>query len=84
MNIILKVQQELSKIEKQIVVMESYLDLKRQDRDWHGVWDAAIDIKSLEDKRAVLQNLKVAWLVEVAKKQEGEAKDNAREPEKQV
>ena len=37
--------------------MEEYLDLRRQMRDWHGVMDAAADIREIEAKISVLEAL---------------------------
>jgi len=36
---------------------KEYLDLRRQMRDWHGVMDAAADIREIEAKISVLEAL---------------------------
>jgi len=38
--------------------MERYLDLRREMRDWHGVMDAAADIREIEAKLSVLESIK--------------------------
>lgn len=37
----------LERIERDIALMEAYLDQKRRLEDWHGVMDAAADIREL-------------------------------------
>lgn len=44
---------EVAALDEQIAIMERYLTMKRTVRDWHGVADAAMDIRELEAKRAV-------------------------------
>ena len=47
----------LQQLKEALVLMEGYLDLRRQMRDWHGVMDAAADIRELEAKISVLESL---------------------------
>lgn len=35
-------------INEKLELMEAYLKLKVQERDWHGVADAAMDLRELE------------------------------------
>ncbi len=37
-------------IKKQIQVMITYAQMMLERQDWHGLWDAAIDIQRLYDK----------------------------------
>jgi hypothetical protein len=41
-------------IREQIAVMERYIALRLAMRDWHGVMDAAADIRELEAKLGVV------------------------------
>lgn len=34
--------------------MIDYLDLKRHEHDWHAVWDAAVDLETLEARILLL------------------------------
>lgn len=38
----------VAKLKEKIAAYEKYLDVCRQDRDWHGVMDAAADIREYE------------------------------------
>ena len=83
MKTLIDLQKEINKIRSHISIMEMYLDVKRTERDWHGVWDAAVDIKCLEDQVRALERIKSSWLNELAEKQQkGEAKQNVGESEK--
>ncbi len=37
--------------------MEDYLQLKARERDWHGVADAAMDIREIEAQLKLLKDL---------------------------
>lgn len=83
MKTLIDLQKEINRIKNHISVMEMYLDVKREARDWHGVWDAAMDIKGLEDQLKSLQFVKSSWLNELAEKlPKGEVKQNVGESEK--
>lgn len=45
-------------LKSRIKVMERYLRVRMAMRDWHGVMDAAADLRELEAKLQVLQELK--------------------------
>lgn len=44
-------------LEEQIEIMIQYLRLKLQNRDWHGVADAAMDIRELEAKLSLQKQI---------------------------
>lgn len=39
-----------NEIQKQIDLMKSYAQMMLDRGDWHGLWDAAIDLQRLTDK----------------------------------
>jgi hypothetical protein len=39
-------------LQDDVKVMVDYLDLKRRQRDWHGVRDACVDIETIEARIA--------------------------------
>ncbi len=43
-------------IEKQIKLMTEYAQMMLDRADYHGLWDAAIDLQRLSDKLEVSQN----------------------------
>jgi len=51
------IQLQIKALESELTLMERYLELKRVQRDWHGVADAAMDIRELEAKLKVLREL---------------------------
>ena len=51
------VDNEIKSLELELSLMEKYLDLKRTQRDWHGVADAAMDIRELEAQLRILRQL---------------------------
>ena len=48
------VQMMLEEVRRQLVVMRSYLEMRVDMQDWHGVADAAADIRELIAKEQVL------------------------------
>lgn len=40
----------MDQLDKQIQTLEKYLLVKFEQKDWHGVWDAAIDLQRITDK----------------------------------
>ena len=51
--------EKIAYLEKKIAGMTQYLLLKVEEKDWHGVADAAMDIRELEAKLGVYRNLDV-------------------------
>ena len=51
------IKQTISSLEKQLERMKSYLLLKFEVADWHGVADAAMDIREIEAKLTILKNI---------------------------
>lgn len=49
------VADRILEIEEHLRIMEEYLDVRRAQRDWHGVQDAASDIRELEAQLRVLR-----------------------------
>lgn len=49
----------LLELRKAKAQMEKYLDLRRQMEDWHGVMDAAADIREIEAQIKVIEELHV-------------------------
>ncbi len=47
----------LHQLEHRITVMITYLRLRMDMADWHGVMDAAADLRELETERRVLLGL---------------------------
>jgi hypothetical protein len=47
----------IQELEKQIQQLIQYMNVKISQRDWHGVADAAMDIRELEAKIQVYRNL---------------------------
>lgn len=45
----------VTKIHYQIMVIKSYLKMKVEEHDWHGVADAAMDLRELEAQLQVLK-----------------------------
>lgn len=41
----------------ELAIMEAYLSMRVQMRDWHGVRDAAADIEQMEAKLAVIEEI---------------------------
>lgn len=50
----------LATIQSQLDRMEQYLRLKLEQRDWHGVADAAMDIRELEAQKKLLLELNMS------------------------
>jgi hypothetical protein len=42
-------------LDNRLKLYEAYLLMKVQERDWHGVADAAMDIRELEAQRRLLE-----------------------------
>jgi len=51
----MKPADRIKALEDQLRLMEEYLDLRRSLRDWHGVMDAAADIREIEAKLSELR-----------------------------
>lgn len=49
---------EIDLLTKQLEKMKSYLLLKYEISDWHGVADAAMDIREIEAKLSILKAIK--------------------------
>lgn len=54
MNNILK--DRIGRLEEKIQGLIIYMEQKIDDRDWHGVADAAMDIRDLEAKKEVYKD----------------------------
>jgi hypothetical protein len=52
------IERELEKIRDRIAGMQDYLRLKVCEQDWHGVADAAMDLRDLESEALGLQKAK--------------------------
>ena len=50
----IKVEAKIVSLKEELSMMEKYLELKRIQRDWHGVADAAMDIREIEAQLKVL------------------------------
>jgi hypothetical protein len=46
---------ELNRLRMRRELLKAYLLAKFAEDDWHGVWDAAVDIKVLETRIAALE-----------------------------
>jgi hypothetical protein len=44
-------------LKDKLALMEEYMKLKMKERDWHGVADAAMDIREIEAQLRVLKEL---------------------------
>jgi len=44
----MKTKPKIETLKNELKILEVYLDMKRKQRDWHGVADAAMDIRELE------------------------------------
>jgi hypothetical protein len=44
-------------LQRSLKIMEVYLALRLSMRDWHGVMDAAADIREIESKIATIKEL---------------------------
>jgi hypothetical protein len=49
---------QLDKLTAHRIQLIAYLQLKVEQRDWHGVADAAMDIREVEAKHTVLLNVR--------------------------
>ena len=54
-----EIKQKMEEVEENIEVLLTYLHSRIKQRDWHGVEDAASDIRDNESALTVL-----AWLLE--------------------
>lgn len=54
-KLIIKKQKQL---ETKVELMKAYLDVKREEEEWHGVEDAASDIRDLLAALEALEDLK--------------------------
>jgi hypothetical protein len=48
------IEAKVKSLKEELDMMERYLELKQQQRDWHGVADAAMDIREIEAQLRVL------------------------------
>lgn len=55
-NILNTIQNDINKYYKEMEGMQKYLLLKFDQRDWHGVADAAMDIREIKAKIDILEN----------------------------
>jgi hypothetical protein len=55
----MNVEETKTSLSKQLDRMKSYLLLKFEVADWHGVADAAMDIREIEAKLTILSNLQI-------------------------
>lgn len=46
-------------LQEKLALMEEYLKLKMRERDWHGVADAAMDIREIEAQLKLLRELEI-------------------------
>jgi hypothetical protein len=51
------VNKAIGDLNKEIDGLTEYMKLKMQQRDWHGVADAAMDIRELEAQILILKGL---------------------------
>jgi hypothetical protein len=51
------VNKAIGDLNKEIDGLTDYMKLKMQQRDWHGVADAAMDIRELEAQILILKGL---------------------------
>ena len=51
------IEKWLNRIDQDVAVMEMYLDQKRRLEDWHGVMDAAADIRELQIMQRTLRQV---------------------------
>lgn len=54
----MNIEESVLSLSKQLDRMKSYLLLKFEVSDWHGVADAAMDIREIEAKLSVLKSIK--------------------------
>lgn len=47
----------VTKLQKQRSLMIEYLDMKRKVHDWHAIMDAAADIREIEAKLALINEI---------------------------
>jgi hypothetical protein len=50
-------EEEIKKLQNKVEGMRNYLLLKVEVEDWHGVADAAMDIRELEAKKKTLEEV---------------------------
>ena len=58
LELITELNKELDKLTAHRIQLIGYLQLKVEQRDWHGVADAAMDIREVEAKHTVLLNVR--------------------------
>lgn len=51
------IKAKLKDLNYRLDLMKKYLDMKRQEEDWHGVEDAASDIRDILSAITVLEEL---------------------------
>jgi len=51
--------EKMEKLRESILVMEEYMRIRMAMRDWHGVMDAAADLRELEASLRTLEQVEV-------------------------
>jgi hypothetical protein len=54
----------MEKLRESIVVMEEYMRIRMEMRDWHGVMDAAADLRELESSLRTLEQVEVNQMLD--------------------
>ena len=52
-----KINKKIKELNKRLNVMKIYLDMKREEEEWHGIEDAASDIRDIEAQIYVLEEI---------------------------
>ena len=56
--------EKMEKLRESIVVMEEYMRIRMEMRDWHGVMDAAADLRELESSLRTLEQVEVNQMLD--------------------
>lgn len=51
----MSIQERINSAEQEISKLVDYIQLKIKQQDWHGVADAAMDIRELEERKLILK-----------------------------
>jgi hypothetical protein len=54
----------MEKLRESILVMEEYMRIRMAMRDWHGVMDAAADLRELESSLRTLEQVEVNQMLD--------------------
>lgn len=49
------IKDKINRLIDKLDIMEKYIAEKIEERDWHGVWDAAMDIHKIESEISILK-----------------------------